>query len=92
MFEIAAHGLPAILVPYPHATADHQRTNAALDGARRARRVVIADAELSRRGWRARCALARRSGAAGGDGGRRSRVARPQAAAEVAAELLRGRR
>ena len=28
VFEIAAHGRPAILVPYPHATADHQRTNA----------------------------------------------------------------
>jgi len=28
VFEIAAHGRPAILVPYPHATADHQTTNA----------------------------------------------------------------
>ncbi len=26
--ELAALGKPAILVPYPHATADHQRTNA----------------------------------------------------------------
>ncbi|MEZ5126430.1 MAG: glycosyltransferase [Thermoleophilia bacterium] len=26
--ELAAHGRPAILVPYPHATADHQRKNA----------------------------------------------------------------
>ncbi|HEX2085925.1 MAG TPA: UDP-N-acetylglucosamine--N-acetylmuramyl-(pentapeptide) pyrophosphoryl-undecaprenol N-acetylglucosamine transferase [Solirubrobacteraceae bacterium] len=28
VFEIAAHGTPAILVPYPHATADHQTGNA----------------------------------------------------------------
>ena len=24
IFEIAAHGRPAVLIPYPHATADHQ--------------------------------------------------------------------
>ena len=28
VFEIASHGTPAILVPYPHATADHQTGNA----------------------------------------------------------------
>ena len=28
IFEIAAHGKPAVLIPYPHATADHQTTNA----------------------------------------------------------------
>jgi UDP-N-acetylglucosamine--N-acetylmuramyl-(pentapeptide) pyrophosphoryl-undecaprenol N-acetylglucosamine transferase len=28
VFELAATGLPALLVPYPHATADHQAKNA----------------------------------------------------------------
>ena len=28
VFEIAAHGRPSILVPYPHAAGDHQRGNA----------------------------------------------------------------
>jgi UDP-N-acetylglucosamine--N-acetylmuramyl-(pentapeptide) pyrophosphoryl-undecaprenol N-acetylglucosamine transferase len=28
LFEIAAHGRPAVLIPYPHATADHQSANA----------------------------------------------------------------
>jgi UDP-N-acetylglucosamine--N-acetylmuramyl-(pentapeptide) pyrophosphoryl-undecaprenol N-acetylglucosamine transferase len=28
VWELAAAGLPAVLVPYPHATADHQAKNA----------------------------------------------------------------
>ena len=46
VFEIAAHGVPAILVPYPHAAADHQTTNARWmlqAGAA----VVVADADLT---------------------------------------------
>jgi UDP-N-acetylglucosamine--N-acetylmuramyl-(pentapeptide) pyrophosphoryl-undecaprenol N-acetylglucosamine transferase len=46
VFEVAAHGLPAILVPYPHAAADHQTGNArwmADAGAA----LVIADADLT---------------------------------------------
>ena len=46
VFEIAAHGTPAILVPYPHATADHQTTNARwMERAGAA--VVVPDAEVS---------------------------------------------
>src|SRR5436305_2393041 len=45
VFELAAAGLPSLLVPYPHATADHQTKNArwmAEGGAA----VVVPDREL----------------------------------------------
>ncbi len=46
IFEFTAAGRPAILVPFPHATADHQSTNA--DWMERAGAAkVIADAELT---------------------------------------------
>jgi UDP-N-acetylglucosamine--N-acetylmuramyl-(pentapeptide) pyrophosphoryl-undecaprenol N-acetylglucosamine transferase len=88
VFEIAAYGLPAILVPYPHASADHQSANArwmADAGAA----VVVADRELT--GAR----LAREVGELLADRGRLAamagasrRLARPDAAREVARELL----
>jgi UDP-N-acetylglucosamine--N-acetylmuramyl-(pentapeptide) pyrophosphoryl-undecaprenol N-acetylglucosamine transferase len=46
VLELAAAGLPAVLVPYPHATADHQTENARYmeqEGAA----VVVPDAELN---------------------------------------------
>ena len=46
VFEIAAHGCPAILVPYPHATADHQTGNARWME-RGGAAVVVPDAELT---------------------------------------------
>jgi UDP-N-acetylglucosamine--N-acetylmuramyl-(pentapeptide) pyrophosphoryl-undecaprenol N-acetylglucosamine transferase len=92
IFEIAAHGRPAILVPYPHATADHQSANARwMAGAGAA--VVIPDAELDPARLRheverlladpGRLATMARASAA---------LARPEAAADVAAELLRAAR
>jgi UDP-N-acetylglucosamine--N-acetylmuramyl-(pentapeptide) pyrophosphoryl-undecaprenol N-acetylglucosamine transferase len=45
VFELAASGLPAVLVPYPHATADHQTLNARHMQAAGAA-VVVPDAEL----------------------------------------------
>ncbi len=69
VFEIAAHGTPAILVPYPHASADHQTANARwmtdagaaivipdreLNGTRLAREVAALLADQSAwRRWRA---------------------------------------
>jgi UDP-N-acetylglucosamine--N-acetylmuramyl-(pentapeptide) pyrophosphoryl-undecaprenol N-acetylglucosamine transferase len=88
VFEIALYGRPAVLVPYPHATADHQTTNArwmADAGAA----VVIADDELTGP------LLARTTAELLGDRGRlaamaraSSGLARPDAAAAVAHEVL----
>jgi UDP-N-acetylglucosamine--N-acetylmuramyl-(pentapeptide) pyrophosphoryl-undecaprenol N-acetylglucosamine transferase len=88
VLELAAAGLPAILVPYPYATADHQTKNArfmADSGAA----VVVADVELD--GPR----LAREVGALFGaperlrSMGKSARaVARPDAAGRIAEETL----
>jgi UDP-N-acetylglucosamine--N-acetylmuramyl-(pentapeptide) pyrophosphoryl-undecaprenol N-acetylglucosamine transferase len=45
VFEIAAHGRPAVLIPYPHATGDHQTANAQWMASAGAA-VVLADDEL----------------------------------------------
>src|SRR3954452_13127367 len=88
VMEIAAAGRPAILIPYPHATADHQATNArwmAEGGAA----VVIPDGELT--GDRLSAAIAdlltdedrlRQMGIAA------RRLAKPNAAGRIAQEVL----
>jgi UDP-N-acetylglucosamine--N-acetylmuramyl-(pentapeptide) pyrophosphoryl-undecaprenol N-acetylglucosamine transferase len=88
VFELAQYGLPAVLVPYPHASADHQTTNArwmAEAGAA----VVLPDAELTPERLRREVdAIAldperlRTMGEASG------RLARPGAAHEIAGEVL----
>jgi UDP-N-acetylglucosamine--N-acetylmuramyl-(pentapeptide) pyrophosphoryl-undecaprenol N-acetylglucosamine transferase len=92
VFEIAAHGVPAVLVPYPHAAGDHQRTNARwMSDAGAA--VVIPDGELTASRLAAQVGelladrerLARMAAAA-------KALARPRAAAEVAEELLEAAR
>ncbi len=87
IFEVCAHGRPAILVPYPHATADHQAANArwmAEGGAA----VVVLDAELTseRLAHEVASLLAdpRRLRAMAAAS---AALARPDAAAAVAAEL-----
>jgi UDP-N-acetylglucosamine--N-acetylmuramyl-(pentapeptide) pyrophosphoryl-undecaprenol N-acetylglucosamine transferase len=88
IFEIAAHGRPAILVPYPYASADHQSSNArwmVQAGAA----VVVPDAELGP------TRLADEVGALLGDPARlramgeaSAALARPDAAQRIAAEVL----
>jgi UDP-N-acetylglucosamine--N-acetylmuramyl-(pentapeptide) pyrophosphoryl-undecaprenol N-acetylglucosamine transferase len=87
IFEIAAAGRPAVLIPYPHATADHQTANARyMEEAGAA--IVIPDDELSP----ARLAL--EVGGLLADPGRLTQMARasaalakPNAAQDIAGEL-----
>jgi UDP-N-acetylglucosamine--N-acetylmuramyl-(pentapeptide) pyrophosphoryl-undecaprenol N-acetylglucosamine transferase len=88
VFELAAAGRPAILVPYPHAAGDHQRANARWMTEAGAA-VAIEDAELSGPLLAERCAellgdeaRLRAMGAAS------ARLARPDAAERVACEIL----
>jgi UDP-N-acetylglucosamine--N-acetylmuramyl-(pentapeptide) pyrophosphoryl-undecaprenol N-acetylglucosamine transferase len=88
IFEVAAHGRPAILIPYPHAAADHQTANA--EWMRRAgAAVVLPDSQLSAE------RLAREVGELLGDPGRlramgraSAALARPDAAQAIADELV----
>jgi UDP-N-acetylglucosamine--N-acetylmuramyl-(pentapeptide) pyrophosphoryl-undecaprenol N-acetylglucosamine transferase len=88
IFEVAAHGKPAVLIPYPHATADHQSANARFF-AEAGAATVIPDAELTAP------RLAQEVGRLLADPGRlaamgraAAAIARPQAAQEIAGELL----
>jgi UDP-N-acetylglucosamine--N-acetylmuramyl-(pentapeptide) pyrophosphoryl-undecaprenol N-acetylglucosamine transferase len=88
IFELAQYGVPAVLVPYPHATADHQTANARWMEEGRAA-VVLADAQLTPERLRAAVdgivlnpeRLAAMAAAAG-------RLARPDAARDVASAVL----
>jgi UDP-N-acetylglucosamine--N-acetylmuramyl-(pentapeptide) pyrophosphoryl-undecaprenol N-acetylglucosamine transferase len=92
IFELAQHGLPAVLVPYPHATGDHQASNARWmrDGGAA---VIVPDGELTAQRMRVEVdailfrprRLAAMSAAA-------CRLARPQAATDVAHEVLEAAR
>jgi UDP-N-acetylglucosamine--N-acetylmuramyl-(pentapeptide) pyrophosphoryl-undecaprenol N-acetylglucosamine transferase len=88
VFEIAAHGKPAILVPYPHAAADHQAANARWMVAAGAA-IAIPDGELTavRLGREVTALLADRSRLAAMASASQS-LARPDAAREIAGELL----
>ncbi|MDO8212709.1 undecaprenyldiphospho-muramoylpentapeptide beta-N-acetylglucosaminyltransferase [Conexibacter sp. CPCC 206217] len=88
IFEVAAHGRAAILIPYPHAAADHQSANARwMEKAGAA--IVVPDAELTAQRLadevaallRDRDRLAAMSAAS-------AALARPDAAQAIANELL----
>jgi UDP-N-acetylglucosamine--N-acetylmuramyl-(pentapeptide) pyrophosphoryl-undecaprenol N-acetylglucosamine transferase len=88
VFELAQYGLPAVLIPYPHAAGDHQTGNARwMERAGAA--TVIRDAELTPERLRAAVdsiALDPDRRAAMGEASRR--LARPDAAMAIAAEVL----
>jgi UDP-N-acetylglucosamine--N-acetylmuramyl-(pentapeptide) pyrophosphoryl-undecaprenol N-acetylglucosamine transferase len=85
IFELAQHGLPAVLVPYPHATGDHQTANAhwmAEAGAAR----ILTDASLTPETLREEtgAVLANRADMSAAS----LRIARPDAARDIAAVVL----
>ena len=87
VWELAAAGLPAVLVPYPHATADHQTRNAE-HFERAGGAVVLPDSSLRRAADVVRTLLA--------DEGELAAMrqamlgaARPDAAEEIAEELVK---
>ncbi len=88
IFEIAAAGRPAVLVPYPHAAGDHQRANARwMTDAGAA--VVLEDSELDAERLHSLCDEllgdeARLESMASAS----ASLARPDAAERVAAEVL----
>jgi UDP-N-acetylglucosamine--N-acetylmuramyl-(pentapeptide) pyrophosphoryl-undecaprenol N-acetylglucosamine transferase len=88
IFELAQYALPAVLVPYPHATGDHQTTNARWmeeGGAA----LVIADDELTPQRLRAAVdAIALDPPRRGTMAEASARLARPDAARAVACEVL----
>jgi UDP-N-acetylglucosamine--N-acetylmuramyl-(pentapeptide) pyrophosphoryl-undecaprenol N-acetylglucosamine transferase len=88
IFEVTAAGRPAILVPYPHATAGHQSANAAWM-AEAGAAIVLPDAEVSAE------RLATEVGGLLGDEGRLAAMAaasavlaRPDAARRIADAVL----
>jgi UDP-N-acetylglucosamine--N-acetylmuramyl-(pentapeptide) pyrophosphoryl-undecaprenol N-acetylglucosamine transferase len=88
VFELAQYGLPAILIPYPHASADHQTANArwmAEAGAA----TILPDAELTPARLRSEVdALLGDPERLAGMAAASRRLARPDAAAVVAREVL----
>ena len=87
VWELAAAGLPAILVPYPHATGDHQTLNAR-HFERGGGAVVVPDGELDRVPALVADLLADRPRLVAMRGAMLA-MARPNAAEEIAEELIR---
>jgi UDP-N-acetylglucosamine--N-acetylmuramyl-(pentapeptide) pyrophosphoryl-undecaprenol N-acetylglucosamine transferase len=85
VFELAQYGLPSVLIPYPHASGDHQTANARWMADAGAARIVT-DAELTPATLREatdavladRAAMSKQA----------ERLARPDAATAIAREIL----
>jgi UDP-N-acetylglucosamine--N-acetylmuramyl-(pentapeptide) pyrophosphoryl-undecaprenol N-acetylglucosamine transferase len=88
VFEIAAHGRPSVLIPYPYATADHQTANARyMEQAGAA--VVLPDSELTAQRLRDEVTRLLADPARLEEMGRAAAsVARPDAARVIAQEVL----
>ena len=86
VWEVAAAGKPAILIPYPHATSDHQTKNAR-HFERAGGAVVVSEDDLSELG-RAIEALVHDEERRAEMAAAMLRVARPRAADEIAEELV----
>ena len=88
VFEIAAQGRPAVLIPYPHATADHQTANAHyMEQAGAA--IALPDVELTAARLREEVAhLLADPARLQAMGRAAASVARPDAARAIAAEVL----
>ena len=88
IFELAQYGVPAVLIPYPHATADHQTANARwmTDGGAA---VVLQDSDLTPERLRAEVdAILLDPGRLEAMSAAAAALARPRAARDVAAEVL----
>jgi UDP-N-acetylglucosamine--N-acetylmuramyl-(pentapeptide) pyrophosphoryl-undecaprenol N-acetylglucosamine transferase len=88
VFELAQYGLPAVLVPYPHATGDHQAGNARwmVNGGAA---TVIRDADLTSERLRAEVdAIVLDADRRAAMSAAAARLARPDAARDVARAAL----
>ena len=88
VFELAQYGLPSVLIPYPHASGNHQEANARwMERAGAA--VVLPDAELTAERLRAEIdALVADVDRRAAMTAAAARLARPDAARAIAREVL----
>ena len=88
VFELAQYGLPSLLIPYPHASGNHQEANARwMERAGAA--TVLPDAELSPERLRAEVdALVSDTDRRAAMAAASARLARPDAARAIAREVL----
>jgi UDP-N-acetylglucosamine--N-acetylmuramyl-(pentapeptide) pyrophosphoryl-undecaprenol N-acetylglucosamine transferase len=88
VFELAQYGLPSVLIPYPHASGNHQDANARWM-AKAGAATILPDAELTPRSLRAAVdELANDEPRRTAMAAAAASLARPDAARTIAAEVL----